>query len=167
VIIVLAVRPPLGPLLLIIITAKFLPDHRVEHIKKAEEKTAQMGEMCDAAPCSLHGGEEFDEAENDHKVFSRDGEEKVDIDESVWEKPTEGEKDSIDGPGGTNYGNELIWSKNNSTNSCSDSAEEEIKKESLGSPVVFQFSTEHPEGQEVEENMRKSPMKKHVSEELP
>ena len=136
-IIILAIRPSLGPLPLIIFTAKSLPDRRIRHIEEAENKTTQMGEVCDTTPCSLHGGEEFDEAENDDKVFGRNGKQKVDVDEAIGKEPTKGEKHSIDGSGGTDYGDELIWSKNNSTNSCSDSTEEEIKKESFRSPVTF------------------------------
>jgi hypothetical protein len=40
-----AVRASLRPFPLVVFTAKFLSDRRVEHIKDAEEKTAKMGEV--------------------------------------------------------------------------------------------------------------------------
>jgi hypothetical protein len=62
---------------------------------------------------------------------------------------------------------DLIGSDNDRTNPCSDPAEEEIEKEFFRPPVIFQFSTEHPERQEVEEDMEETSMKKHVRDKLP
>ena len=91
-IIVLAIRPPLGPLSLIIFTAKFLPDRRIRHIEEAEDKTTQMGEVGHPPSRPLYRRKEFNEAENDDKVFGRDGKQKVDVDEPIGKEPTEGEK---------------------------------------------------------------------------
>ena len=46
---------------------------------------------------------------NDDKVFGGDREEKIDIDEPVGKEPAEGEEKPVDGPGGSDHGDELIW----------------------------------------------------------
>ena len=66
------------PLPLIIFTANFLPDHGIAHIEETEKKAAQMGKVSDAPSRSPHRRKEFDEAENDHHVFSWHGEEEID-----------------------------------------------------------------------------------------
>ena len=77
-IVIFVSRAFLGPLSFVIFTTNILPDHRVSHIEDAKDKTPQMGEVCNASPGSLHRGEEFDETEDDHKVFGRYGEEEID-----------------------------------------------------------------------------------------
>ena len=67
-----------GPLPFVIFTTNFLPDCWIGHIEDAEDETPQMGEVRDASPRSLYGREEFDETEDDHKVFGRNGEEEID-----------------------------------------------------------------------------------------
>jgi hypothetical protein len=98
-IIVPAVGTSSRPFPLVVFTPNFLSYHRVQHIKDAKEKTAEMGEVGDAPSGSSDRREEFDEAENDDKVLGRNGEQKVDIDEPIGKEPTEGEKDSVDGSG--------------------------------------------------------------------
>ena len=85
-------RSSLRPLPLVVGAANFLADHRVCHIDKAEEKTTQVGEVRDTPAGSLYGREEFNKAENNDEIFGRDREEEVDVDETVWEKPTVGKK---------------------------------------------------------------------------
>ena len=70
---VLAIGSPLRPLPLIIFTAKSLPDRWIGHIEEAEDKTTQMGEVGHAPSRPLYRRKEFNEAENDDKVFGRDG----------------------------------------------------------------------------------------------
>jgi hypothetical protein len=132
-----ASRASLRPLPFVIFTSNFLSDRGVGHIGKAEEKTAQMGEVSNAAPCPLHGREELDETENDHHIFGRDREEEIDVDETVREEPTEGQKYSIDCSGGSNHGDKLIWSKNDRTDTSTDSAEEKVSQELSRSPIAF------------------------------
>jgi len=43
-----------------------------------------MGEVCDATPRSFDGRIEFDKAENDHKIFCTDREEKINVDLPIW-----------------------------------------------------------------------------------
>jgi len=69
---------PLRPLPFIIFTAKFLPDHWISHVEEAEDKATQMGEVCNASPGSFHGREEFDETEDDYKVFGGYWEKEID-----------------------------------------------------------------------------------------
>ena len=49
---------------------------------------------------------------------------------------------------------------------CSDAAENVIKKEFLGSPNALHHTTEHPEGKHIEEQVLQSAMHKHIGEEL-
>jgi len=164
-----AVGASLRPFSFVIFTANFLSDRRVEHIKDAKEKTAKMGEVGDAPSRSPYRREEFDEAENDDKVFGRNGEQKVDVDEPIGKEPTEGEKDSVDGSGGAYHRNALVLegSEKSGTKTCTDSTEQKISYELFRSKIVFQLSSEHPEGQEVEEDMEESSVKKNVRAQLP
>ncbi len=79
-------RAFLRPLPFVIFTTNFLPDRWISHIEETEEKTTQMGEVGNATPCSLHGREEFNETEDDHHVFGRDGEEEIDVRWDDWER---------------------------------------------------------------------------------
>jgi hypothetical protein len=135
--IVTTVRASLRPLSSVVFAANSLSDGWIGHIEKAEEKAAQMGEVSNAAPCPLHGREELDETENDHHIFGRDREEEIDVDETVREEPTEGQKYSIDCSGGSNHRDKLIWSKNDRTDSSTDSAEEKVSQELSRSPMAF------------------------------
>jgi len=136
-IIIFIIRASLGPLTLIIFAANFLPNDRISHIEKPEEEAPQMGEVSDAASCSFHGRIKFKEAIDDHKVFGRNREKKVDIDESIWEEPSIGQEDSIDRPGSSDHRNELVGRKNDGANPRPDPAEEKIEQEFSRSPVAF------------------------------
>jgi hypothetical protein len=136
-IVILVSRASLRPLPFIIFTANFLPNHWVKHIKNTEEKTTQMGEVCYAPPCSFHGRKEFNETKNDHKIFCRDGEEKIDVDETIGKEPTKGEKYSIDGPRSSDDWDELIGSKDHCANASTDSTKKKISQKLLRSPIVF------------------------------
>jgi len=83
-------RAFLGPLPFIIFPANFLPDYWIGHIEKSEEKTAEVGEMGDASSCTFGGGEEGDEAEDDHHIFGRYGEKEIDVDGTVRKEPAKG-----------------------------------------------------------------------------
>ena len=135
--IITSVRASLRPLPFVIFAPNSLSDRWIGHIEKAEEKTAQMGEVSDAAPCPLHGREEFDETENDHHIFGRDREEEIDVDETIREEPTKGQKYSIDRSRGSNHRDELIWSKDDRTDTSTDSAEEKVSQEFSRSPIAF------------------------------
>jgi len=136
-VIILIVGAFLIPLTLIIFAANLLSKIGVDHVDETEEKATEMGQMSDAASCSCHGGIKFNEAIDDHKVFSRNREEKVDIDEPIWKEPSIGEEDSIDRSGGSDHRNELIGRENDGANPCPDPAEEEIEQEFSRSPIAF------------------------------
>lgn len=159
----------LRPLSLIIFPAKFLTDRRIGHIEKGDKKTAEMSEVGDAASRSFDRGKEFNQAEDDDKVFSRNGEQKIDVDQPVGKEPTKGEKESVDGSGGPDDGDALInfRSKENGTDTRTDAAEQKKSQKLLRSPVVFQFSAEHPEGQEVKQEMEDPSVEKDVRTQLP
>lgn len=80
----------MGPLAFVVFTTNLLPDQRIGHIEKSEEKTAEVGEMGDASPRTFGGGEEGDEAEDDHHIFGRYGEEEIDVDGTVRKEPAKG-----------------------------------------------------------------------------
>jgi hypothetical protein len=124
-VIVFAAGASLRPLPFIIFTTNFLPDHWICHVEEAKDNAPEMSEMSNPSTCPLHGSKEFNEAEDDHKVFSGYWEEKVDVDEAVWKEPTKGEEQPVDGSGGSDDGHDLKWRKNHSTDSSTDSAEEE------------------------------------------
>ncbi len=116
------------PLPSIIFSPNSLSDGWIGHIEKAEEKTAQMGEVRDTPSRSFHRRKEFNKTKDDDKVFGGDREEKVDVDETIGKKPTEGEKYSIDGSRCSNHRDALIhiWSKENGADTSTDSAEEKV-----------------------------------------
>ena len=126
-VIVSIVRAFLIPLTLIIFAANLLSKIGVAHVDETEEKAAQMSEVSNAASCSLHGRIKFKETIDNHQVFSRNREEKVDIDGSIWEQPSISQEDSIDRSGGSDHRNELIGRENDSANSRPDPAEEKIE----------------------------------------
>jgi hypothetical protein len=82
----------LRPLAFIILAADFLPDYWIGHIEEAEENPPKMSEMSNPSTCSLHGSKEFNETEDDDKVFSRYWEKEVDIDKAVGKEPAEGKQ---------------------------------------------------------------------------
>jgi len=82
--------------------------------------------MSNTSSCPLYRGEEFDQTIDDHKIFGRDGEEEVDIDEPIWEKPAESQEDSVDCSRSTNDRNELVGGENHGTDACSNSTEKEV-----------------------------------------
>ena len=131
-----------------IFSADFLPDRWHGHIEETEKQTTQMRDMSDASSASLHRGEKFDKTVEDHHILSGNREEKIEVDEPVWEKPAEGQEQSINGSRGSNHGDALIevGSENDRTDPCCNAAEEEVLREPPGSPVIFQLPTEHPEG---------------------
>jgi hypothetical protein len=51
-----------------------------------------MGEMSNATSCALGGREEFNQPEDDHHVFGRNGKEKIDVNRPIREEPPESEK---------------------------------------------------------------------------
>jgi hypothetical protein len=61
----------------------------------------------------------------------------------------------------------LIWSDENGADAGADSAKKEIEQELSRSPVIFQFSPEHPESQEIEEEVCDSAMEEDIGEDLP
>ncbi len=130
-------RAFLVPLSSKIFAANLLSKIGVNHVDKAEEKATQMSEVSDATSCSFHGRIKFKEAIDDHQVFSRNREEKVDIDEPIWEEPSIGQEDSIDRSGGSDHRNELVGRKNDGTNPRPDPAEEKIEQEFSRSPIAF------------------------------
>jgi len=136
-IIVPVARAPLRPLTLIISTANFLSKIGVNHVDKTEEKATEMSEVSDAASCSFHGRKKFNETIDDHQVFSRNREEKIEIDEPIWKEPSIGQEDSIDRSGGSDHRNELIGRENDSANPRPDPAEEKIEQEFSRSPIAF------------------------------
>ena len=89
-IIVLIARSFLGPLAFVVFTTNLLPDQRIGHIEKSEEKTAEVGEMGDASSCSFHGSEEFNKAIEDDHIFGGYGEEEIDVDGTVRKEPAKG-----------------------------------------------------------------------------
>ena len=136
-IIIFIARTFLRPLTLIVFAANLLSKIGVNHVDETEEKATQMGEVSDAASCPLHGRIKFKEAVDDHQVFSRNREEKVNIDEPIWEEPSIGQEDSIDRSGGSDHRNELVGRNKDGANPCPDPAEEKIEQEFSRSPIAF------------------------------
>ena len=170
----MVVIPILGTFLIpfpfVVGATNLLPYIGVPHIDEAEEKTTEMGEVGDSATgSSLERGEEFDEPINDDHIFCRDGEEEVDIDEAVGEEPSIGEKDSIDRSGCADHRDALIvmGREEDRADPCTDPAEKEKSQKLFRSPVTFQFSSEHPESQKIEDNMGQSSVKEDVGGKLP
>ena len=91
-IIILIIGALLRPLPLVIFAPNLLPDDGVGHIDQTEQEATQVGEVRDTPAGSLYGREEFNKAEDNDKIFGRDGEEEVDVDETGWKKPTVGQK---------------------------------------------------------------------------
>jgi hypothetical protein len=125
-IIIPIIWPSLRPLPPIIFSPNSLSDRRISHMEKAEEKTAQMGEVGDTPSCPFHGGKELNQTENNHHIFSRDRKEEVDVDETIREEPTKGQEYSIDCSRSSNYGDKLIRSKDDRTDTRTDSTEEKV-----------------------------------------
>jgi len=125
-IVIFVSRAFLRPSPLVIFTANFFPDCWISHIEDAEDETTQMGEVRDASPRSLHGREEFDETEDDYKVLGGYWEEEIDVDQSIGKEPPKGEKDSVDGSGGSNDRHELIGRKDHGADARTDSAIEKV-----------------------------------------
>ena len=136
-VIIFIVRTSLIPLTLIIFAANLLSNVGIEHVDETEEKATEMREVSDAASCSFHGRIKFKETVDDHQVFCRNREEKVDIDEPIWEEPSIGQEDSIDRSGGSDHRNELKRRENDGANPRPDPAEEKIEQEFSRSPVAF------------------------------
>jgi len=126
-----------------------------------------MGEVGNAPSGSLHGRIEFYEAEDDNKILRRDGDKEVDVNEAVWEKPAKCQKDSIDGAGSSDHRNKLIRRENDRAEASTDATEQEISQEFSRAPVALELTAKHPEGQEVEEDVRNSAMEENVGDELP
>jgi hypothetical protein len=143
-IIIFVTRSFLRPPTVIILAANFLSNVGGDHVDETEEEATQMSEVSDAAPCSCHGRIKLKEAIDDHKVFGGNREEKVDIDKPIWEEPSVGQQDSINGSGGSDHGNKLRRRENCGANSRPDTTEEKIEQEFSRSPIAFQFSTKHP-----------------------
>jgi hypothetical protein len=137
VVIVSVVRSFLIPFPFVVGAANFLSNVGVDHVDETEKKTTQMSEVSDATSRSLHGRIKFKEAIDDHQVFSRNREKKVDIDEPIWEEPSIGQEDSIDRSGGSDHRNELIGRNKDGANPCPDPAEEKIEQEFSRSPIAF------------------------------
>jgi hypothetical protein len=145
-----------------------LADRWITHVKEAEEKTAEVGKVGNAASgSSLRGINELQEAIKDNKVFGRDREEKINIDEPVGEEPAESQEKPVNGSGGSDHGEPLVWRENDRADPCSNPAEEKVKKKLPGTPVVFELSAKHPKGEEVEEDMLKASMKEDIGKKLP
>ena len=107
-IIVTTPRASLRPLSSVIISANFLLDRWKDHIKKAKNKAPKMGQVSDATSCALHRGEEFDQTEDDDHIFSRDGEDEIDVNETIGEKPTVSKKNTIDCTRSSDHRNKLV-----------------------------------------------------------
>ena len=160
-------RAPLAPFPSVIFAADSLPDEGVYHVDESEEKAAQMGEVCNASSCAFGRRVELDEAKDDHHIFGGNGEEEVDVDETIGKEPAVSEKDAVDGSRGSDHGDELKGRQGHCADSRADSAEEKVAKKLFRTPIVLQLASEHPEGQEVEEKVGDPSVEKDIGEELP
>jgi hypothetical protein len=102
-----------------------LSDQWISHIEETKDQPPQMGKMGNASSRAFHGGEEFDQTEEDDEVSGTDGKEKVDVDEAIGKEPTESEKYPVDGSGGPNDRDALIDKRGeeNRTDTRTDPAE--------------------------------------------
>jgi hypothetical protein len=66
VVIVLVVRTFLIPFSFVVGAANLLSKIGIAHVDKTKEKAPEMGEVSDAASCSLHGRIKFKEAIDNH-----------------------------------------------------------------------------------------------------
>jgi hypothetical protein len=159
--------PPLGQLPFVVFSADFLSNGGVGHVQDPENKASQVGEVGNAPSGSLRGRIEFYEAEDDNKILRRDGDKEVDVNEAVWEKPAKCQKDSINGAGSSDHRNKLIRGKDDRAEARTDATEQEISQEFSRSPVTLKLPAKHPQGQEVEEDVRNPPVEKDVGDQLP
>jgi hypothetical protein len=114
----------LRPFPSIISSPDFLSNRWIGHIEKAEKKAAQMGEMSNPTPCSFGGREEFDETEDDDKVFGGYWEEEVDVDKAVGKEPTKGEEQTVDGSGSSDNQYVLMSKKDHGKYTSANPTEE-------------------------------------------
>src|SRR4030042_3228784 len=83
VIITFVIRSFRGPFSFVMFASDLLLQGGISHVDQPDEKAAEVGEMGDAPACPTNGREEFDQAEDDHHIFCRNGEEKINIDEQL------------------------------------------------------------------------------------
>ena len=96
------VRTFLRPLPFVIFPPNFLPDRWIGHIEKAKDKTPQVGQVSNTTPRPRPGGVKFEETKDNYHVFGRNRNGKEHEENgTIREEPGKGEKDSVDGSGGT------------------------------------------------------------------
>jgi hypothetical protein len=157
----------LGQLPFVVFSADFLAKGWIGHVQDPENKASQMCEVGNTPSGSLHGRIQFYEAENDHKILRRDGDKEVDVNEAGWEKPAKCQKDPINGARSSDHRNKLIRRENDSAEARTDATEQEISQEFSRAPGALELSAKHPQGKEIEEDVRNPPVKEDVSDELP
>ena len=136
----------------------------IEDEQKAEEHTAQVGEVCHAIGTeqSLH---QLDGGIANHKPLGLDGHEKVEIDALVGKCHAKGKQDAIHRTRRTH--GDAPARDEKVAQSCPYTANQIIEQKASRAPEIFQHVIKHPEGEHIEEDMFDAGMHKHVGEQLP
>ena len=130
-----------------------------------------MGKVGNIAAAShrpaAEAGEKLDKRIAGNKIFCLDGKEEIKKDVAVREHHAEGEQDAVNSSGSTD-GWVGIAHRGEKVDDCStDTAGKVVDVEFPGSPLIFNFGSEHPESKHIEEEMGAAAMEKHVGQWLP
>lgn len=153
--------------------------------QESENHAAQMREVGYAVGRSSDSRQKFDGSVNDYEPFGFDREEEIQIYRDVGEAHSESQQYSEYGPGGSDgydlvdivlYGERGVFLQvginfpsddSGLDQSRTYSGDQIIGQEPLAAPEVFESVTEHPEGEHVEEKVRKIAVHEHIGQELP
>ena len=112
-------------------------------------------------------GDKLNKGITGNKILCLYRKEKVKKNVAIGEHHTESQQDAVNGTGSADSRIGVANSGDQVDQCGSDPADKIIDIELPGTPVIFYFSAEHPEGEHIEKEMSSAAVQKHVRYRLP
>ena len=127
-----------------------------------------MGNVAAAAHCpAAETRDKLNKGIAGNKVLCLYREEKVKENVAIGEHHAESQQDPVNGAGSADGRIGVSYRRDQIDHCGADTADKIIDIKLPGTPVIFNFSTKHPQGEHIEEEMGAATVQKHVSYRLP
>src|SRR3972149_3221560 len=143
------------------------PGIAAAEIEIAEEHTAQVSQVGDAAFAGGDRGVERDGANDPDEMFHFDGKEKIQVNDLIGIDQTKGEENTVNAGRRSDARPHLIGDEKSVEDSAANRGDKIIFEKELTAPPALQGAAEHPERQHVEEQVEQPAVEKLIGKKLP
>src|SRR3989304_1771680 len=126
-----------------------------------------MGDVANAIGRMLKGSQKCQQAEKEHQIFGLNRNQKPEVDYTVRIQQPKSRQNAEKCSGSANSGRGGIPGQPEGEKPGSDATDEVELVEIPAPPFPFQILPGHPQGEHIEENMKKISMQKHIGSQLP